>query len=208
MKAFRYIEDLVPGLPFKVGKEIDFGSQGQIFNLIDYPDKIVKFSILYDRDPHRSIEDCFDTIWDIYQWIINNPQDCLVRIYDFAAMKFATRETVSDKQKYIVYYSIQEKLSQLSADEKKVFKTVCDAYNRVLEFDRPITKVVSELSTWFSFDKNKVLNFYNSILDCPIDNYDFEARNILKDNSGNFKLIDFDLADFKQMENRLCHNQK
>ena len=197
MKAFSYVRDII-SFPFTIGPEIGYGAQGQVFEIVEDPTRVIKFSILYDVKFGSSLEFIFNKIKTIYNFIKNNPHDNVVRIFEFGELLSSSRVTVDGDQKFIVYYSIQEKLQTLSIDEKKVFKTVCDYHNGDLDCERALKQLLLEQAEWLDFDCEKVLSFYDSIHKYPIDNCDFRRRNIMKDTLS-FKLIDFDLSEIKEI---------
>lgn len=195
MKAYSLVEDICKQkFDFRIGKEIGYGAQGQVFDIEEHPDQVIKIATLYDIDPYSDLDQVFDKLQLVYKFLIDNRFDNVVKVYRFGRLRTDSRPTVSTPQDYIIYYSIQEKLQPLSDDEKKLFKTICQAINGELELERTIEEIVVELGAWLKFDSEKVIKFYNALGSLPIENNDFHRRNILKDAEGNFKLIDFDLA--------------
>lgn len=179
-----------------VGKLLNEGAQGKVYNIKEHRNKIVKISMLYDRDA-SPIEDIFSNIQNIYFWIKDNPQDVLVKIFEFGKLTEGERPFypfIKD-QKYISYYSIQEKLLRISLDEMKVFDAVSDYHNK-FNSQKSLQESIIDLKGYFNFDFDKVLAFCCNLQKLPIDNHDFRHCNIMKDKNDNFKLIDFDLAEF------------
>lgn len=181
-----------------VGKLLDRGAQGKVFEIINQPDRIIKLSILYDVDPNQNLNNVFNRIERVYNFVIKHRPSNVVSIHDFGRLIEGKRETVYGPQRYIVYYSIQEKLLPLAEEEKKVFKTICQSVNNELNLTRPLEDILNELSCWFEFNKLKINAFMKQLSECKINNNDFHRRNIMKDASGNFKVIDMDLATLKQ----------
>jgi thiamine kinase-like enzyme len=196
-----------------VGKFIDDGAQGKVYNIKEHRNKIVKISMLYDRDV-SPIEEIFSNIQNIYFWIKDNPQDVLVKIFEFGKLTEGERPFypfIKD-QKYISYFSIQEKLIKLSVVEEKVFRNLAYNMTQYYHTDEPfftqnladdplfyknLPDFLKSLKEKFDFDQNKILNFYSNLEKLQIYHNDFRPENIMKDKKGNFKLIDFDLSEFK-----------
>ncbi len=187
---------------FSLGQEIGYGAQGNVFVINDHPERVMKISFMYDIHD-ETIESKFESVSKIYNYIKDNNPSGLVRIYDFGHLTDGTREVYSyikDQKKFqkiIIFYSIQEKLQQLSEDEKKVFKTICQLWRSELELKRPLEEVIAEQAVFLDFNQAKVNEFVKHITDCPVDNRDKHRRNVMKDSDGNFKMIDFDLAQLK-----------
>lgn len=197
MKAYSFVEDICKErFDFKIGKEIGYGAQGQVFEIEECPTRVIKISILYDVDPHLDLDIVFEKIQAVYEYVCSHQENNLGKIYEFGRLRTGSRPTANGPQDYIVYYSIQEKLASLSDDEKKVFKTICQALNDELELERTVEDIVKELSKWLKFDSEKTIKFYYSLGDLPFEHNDLRRQNILKDVNGNFRLIDFDLAEF------------
>lgn len=194
MNAVDLVQDK---LPVQLGCEISYGAQGRVFDILNQPDRVIKVSTLYDVDPVLDIDIVFQNISRIYNFIIDRAPHHLVKIYNFNYATSGARYTEQGPQKFIIYYSIQEKLYSLSEDEKKIFKTICQAHNNELELSRSLDDIFQELKCWYVFDYDKVKQFVSNYPHLPINNRDFHRRNILKDIHNNYKIIDFDLAIFK-----------
>lgn len=191
MKAYSYVVDICKEkFPFSIGDEIGYGAQGQVFN-IEGTNKVIKFSYSFF---YQDIDHDYVDANEVINFIIRERPSYCVGIFETGKLRSGVRVVQNGTQNYTIYYTIQEKLVNLSDDEKKVFKTICQLLNDELELKRDIGDVLTELSAWFSFDKEKVLNFYNDIVKMPIHHNDLHRRNFMKDALGNYKLIDFDLA--------------
>lgn len=188
---------------FCLGQELGYGAQGNVFAINDHPDRVIKLSFMYDIHD-QTIDSKFESVSKVYNYILDTKPSGLVRIYDFGHLTDGTREVFSSIkeqkkfQKIIIYYSIQEKLQQLSEDEKKVFKTICQLWRSELELKRPLEEVIAEQAVFLEFNQIKVNKFVKQVTNSPVDNRDMHRRNIMKDHDGNFKMIDFDLAQLKE----------
>lgn len=177
--------------------EIGNGANGRVYDLPG--NKVIKISVLYDFDLSKiELDKRFATITKIYNSIVASNLACLVKIYEFGHLLSAKRDTAYGKQDFIIYYSIQEKLCELTDDEKKILKTICKWLDNELELSVRPEETINNLSQWLLFDSEKIIDFYNVAKDLPFEHRDIHRRNILKDGFGNFKLIDFDLAKEKE----------
>lgn len=191
MKAYSYVADICKEkFSFIIGKEIGYGAQGQVFD-IEGTNKVIKFSYSFF---FQDVDYDYLHASEVINFIIQERPNYCVGIFETGKLRSGVRAVENGTQNYTIYYTIQEKLANLSDDEKKVFKTICQLLNDELELKRDIKDILTELSEWFSFDKEKILNFYNDIVGMPILHNDLHRRNFMKDECGNYKLIDFDLA--------------
>lgn len=187
MKAYSYLKEHNISFPYAIGKEIGYGADGQVFDLIDFPNRVIKFSVLYQLYGSKELSKSFKDLEIKYHFLINHNFHHLVKIYDFGYLFTGMRNTVSGIESYIVYFSVMEKLAKPFEDENKVLKSLCDSYNK----GYPISNI-KELSDWYDCDTSKVLMFYHTIAGCNVKHLDIHRRNIMKDKNGNFKLIDLD----------------
>lgn len=188
-------------LPFKIGEYIGQGNQGQVYHSLDKSDRVIKLSIIYDKFDGKTVEEVFQKTAATYKYIVDNPNPILSNIFEFGKLYKGIQEIFEWQQEYLIFYSIMEKLIPLNENEQKVFKTICSAYNKELKTYRPIEEIITELKEWIDFDKDKIIAFYNQLPSLDIKHKDFEPRNIMKDNLGNYKIIDFDLAVIKGENN-------
>lgn len=97
-----------------------------------------------------------------------------------------------DADMYLYY---MEKLNKLTEDENKVFYTLVshEDSSKIKSFsDKKAIKILDELERFLEFDKNKVFKFIKQISANNIKHLDICERNIMKDDCGNFKLIDLE----------------
>lgn len=190
MKVLSYIKDNNKQLPFELGDELGYGADGQVFSLKTDISRVIKLSIIYQDD--KSLIQEFDEVKEKFNYLINRNIKHLAKVFEFKFLLAGARKTINGDQNYILYYTVLEKLNKISEDESKVLKTLCDSYNKKFEINKSVIQIINELQNWLSFDKEKVLEFYWFLTNCPVKHNDVHRRNIMKDDYGNFKLIDFD----------------
>jgi hypothetical protein len=96
-------------------------------------------------------------------------------------------------KKHYCYY-ITEKLNELSVDEWKVFHSIISHEDRNIAknySDEKIKEILFGLSRGLDFDVERVTFFCTGLRQSPLKHLDLHPRNIMKDNRGYFKLVDF-----------------
>jgi len=172
----------------KFSYEISSGVHGVVF-FISY-DKIIKISSL------SSIKNVFafvadqNYLQDLYSFLQKENFDIFAKIYDFGFC--------NDLQ-----YVILEKLNTISRDEFCIFESVISHNDNCDKKDLTKTKsILSEVDGYLTFDQQKILSFVDKIISLQekgIEHLDLHSRNIMKDNDGNFKLIDLESVEVKQI---------
>ena len=198
MQVLKLIQQQNFSLPFKLGSEIGFGgADGQVFELLDDNKKVIKLSVLY-QDFDYYIK--YKTNKDIINYLINNNIPSFAKIFESQFLGEYSRVLFDNtEQKYTLYYYILEKLNKISEDEVKVFHSVLDSD------PLPILKIegiLKKMDGYLDFSKEKIMIFCENVRDAPIKHLDLHPRNIMKDNQGNFRLIDFDRCKFKEINER------
>ena len=194
MNVAGYLEKVNCRFPFKINKELGSGADGQVFSLKKDLNKVIKLSIIFGES-EAEVTDNFDSIKSNYNYLISN---CFKNI----AQVFEIGYVVSGKRvggysgNYLIYYSVMEKLSEPSPEELKVLNTVCHSFFCKEKLNVLDIKL-KELNNYFSFDKKKIIEFYKFLRNCPIHHNDIHDKNIMKDDCGNFKLVDFDRIGLK-----------
>lgn len=188
-------------IPFNISKKIGDGADGECFNLLNAPDKVIKLSVLYEYD-RGNIEDQYkQNISPIIDFLITNPSTIFAKIYSHNYLGSFTRDFNGNPQSFILYYYVMEKLQKISDDEQKVFHTILSHEDRGINKKYSISdirKILNGLKIGLDFSYKKIIDFYSEMLCCPIIHLDLHPRNIMKDNFGNFKLIDLDRCDFRK----------
>lgn len=183
-----------------IGEELGYGAHGQVFTLKHSPDKVLKVSKLYDSII-LDVNQAYKEVKEVYHYLMDNDYPCFAKVFNFDLIAKETRPTINGPQDYIIFYSVLEKLFPLEEDEKKVFKTICDKFNNNIEKNKPLAKILDELSAWLIFDRQKALAFWSALQSSPINHNDVHRRNIMKDANNNYKLVDFDKAKLVEINN-------
>lgn len=203
MQALKLINKNSCILPYSLGSEIGFGgADGQCFEIINQPNLVIKLSVLYE-EYLSSITNQYKVIENNINYLISNPIVGYVRVYTHEYLGSYKRffcAAHNNEQEYILYYYVMEKLNKISEDEKKVFHTILSHEDSNIIKDlsyQKINKTLSELSRGLDFDYEKILYFCDNIKKSPIQHLDMHSRNVMKDELGNFKLIDLERLEFK-----------
>jgi serine/threonine protein kinase len=173
------------------------GADGEVFEIKEDPNKVIKFCTLFDYN--MDLKKSYKNISQIINYLISNSPQTYAKVFSHKYMGEYSRDTVWGKQKYILYYYTMEKLMKLSEDEKKVFHSLISHEDQGKQKNWSSIKLkemLTGLQTGLDFDRKKVIFFMENFVKIPIIHTDIHPRNIMKDASGNFKLIDFDRAKF------------
>lgn len=88
-----------------------------------------------------------------------------------------------------------ERLNLISSDEEKVFHTILSHEDRGAEKSyksAELQDILDGLSKGLDFDATKVKVFHEALQTSPIRHLDIVPRNIMKDDGGNFRMIDLE----------------
>ena len=177
-------------IDLNLGKELGSGlADGQVFQLDN--DRVIKLSILYE------IEDInlqYERIEEVLQYLIDFVPSAYARVHSYKKIFSGKKE----EQRFIIYQYVMDRYVKITDDEEKVFHTILSHEDRNLKKNysiKEIENICSMLNIGLEFDIDRALYFCNSIIENKIIQHnDIHQRNIMKDNNGNFVLIDFDRA--------------
>ena len=186
---------------FALSNRLGEGADGEVFELADQPDKVIKFCVLYEY-PNSSLKENYVKINNTISYIKYNQLPAYARVYEHMYLGKYNRpiEWSESGQDYILYYYTMEKLLKISEDERRVFHTVLCHEDRNLKknYSIPeIKKILQGMARALDFDEKRVMFFYENLKNCSLIHNDVHVRNIMKDKDGNFKLIDFDRCELK-----------
>jgi thiamine kinase-like enzyme len=206
MRALSLSQELCSHLiPVETDQFLGEGADGDVYQIKDDPNKVIKFSKLYDAYSYKELENDFAKILAILSYLERYTSSIFAKVYSHGHMGTFDRNQVyylngkefNRKQKFVLYYYIMEKLQKISDDEYKVFHSIISHEDRGYPKDYSIKKIsnmIDGMHKGFDFDKQKVLSFCKGIQESVIEHHDIHERNIMKDIDGNFKLVDFDRA--------------
>jgi hypothetical protein len=183
-------------IDFPLSSRLGDGADGEVFELKDTTDKVIKFSVLYEY-PGEDLDTKYDQICRTLDFIKMYKPDSYARVYEHKTLGRYTRPFAGSNQgqKYILYYYFMEKLLKISEDEKRVFHSILSHEDKNLNKNFSINKIkkmLTGMSMGLDFDEKKVILFVESLKMSKVCHNDLHVRNIMKDFNGNFKLIDFD----------------
>jgi len=176
--------------PYKLGQRLGSGVDGEVFE-IARSNRVVKFCILHESDKGNVHELYLKTIDPILTSLVSRAVNVFARVYTYEYVGVFSK----NENRFALYFYTMEKLEDISDDEKKVFHTIISHEDRNIVKDFSINEVQEKLkglSLGLSFDEKKVIFFYENLKKSYINHNDIHVRNIMKDNQGNFKMIDFD----------------
>lgn len=197
MLALKLCQQFCPDkINFVLSNRLGDGADGEVFNLADYPNKVIKFAILYNY-PHAPLDEYYNRINNTLTYIRQHQPQSYAHVYEHVYLGQYARQLDQPNivQDYILYYYTMEKLFKISEDEKKVFHTIVCHEDMGIEKNyslSQIKKILRDMGRALDFDTERVIFFYENLKKTPIVHGDVHVRNIMKDQEGNFKLIDFD----------------
>lgn len=193
---------------FLFGKKLGDGADGEVFELSNDPDKVIKISAIfedYSLAPFNSVDDKYLSIANTLDFLLENKVPYYATLFNHSKIGTHQRPYFSNNcgtQEYLLYYYIMEKCYKLTEDEKKLFHTLLSHEDRgvIKKFtDIKFKEILFGLSRGLDFDEQKVIFFYESIQSSKIIHDDLHPRNIMKNKFGDFKLIDFDRLHLEEL---------
>jgi len=177
------------------------GRDGEVFEILNHPDKVIKLSIIFEGDCiDVSLQETYDNIFQVLEVIKENLFPVFGRIYSHGYFGKFSRDTYDGAENFILHYYIMEKLNKISDDEKKVFHTILshEDLNKNKNYSLlQIKEILFDLAKGLDFDTQKVIDFMEQLPNAPVQHLDLHVRNVMKDIENNFKLIDFNRAKIK-----------
>jgi hypothetical protein len=189
-------------IPFETDTRLGEGADGEVFSIVDQPTKVLKLGIMYERHDKGFIE-YYQHIQKVLDYLIANPLDAYARVYEYGYLGNYSRKMEywrTGEQKFLMYYYTMEKLEKISEDEKRIFHSILSHEDRGIEKNfspGKIREMLQGMSRGLDFDAEKVTLFCNNIRSAPVSHLDIHVRNIMKNSSGDFKLIDLDRIELE-----------
>src|ERR1700686_1945407 len=184
-------------IPVKIAGPIGFGgADGEIFGIENIPNKVIKFSIIYNR--FDNLMEAYKEPQDIYHQDLVPVLDYIMRthplacatIYQYGCLGEYSRPMPywnNGIQTFIIHYYIMERLFPLSEDEKKVFHSIVSHEDRRLIKDfssEKLNKILQGLAYGLDFNLEMINLFCENLRICKINHNDLHQRNILKSING------------------------
>lgn len=178
----------------KLNQKIGSGYNGEIFSVVGQADRVVKLCVISDH--FGTGEQQYRQVNQVLTTIEKEKPLAYVRVYEHGFLGIGHRQSYGGGQMNIIlHYYEMEKLQLLSEDENKVFHTLLSHEDRNLIKDFSPIKLRDRLfglSKGLDIDQKMVSLFCQRIKRAPITHDDLHPRNILKNQLGEFKLIDVD----------------
>lgn len=188
------VSKFLQNLPFQnVSLISKSGADGEVYQDEKY---VYKLSIVYDHYHSLSFDYDFNQTINILKNLSFKSDPAFVNIIKFQDLLSGYRHAINGKQKYHIYFYQMPKLLPISEDEKKALHTLlCHEDNNLVK--KLNLNLIKELSNYLDFDFIKMKKFLSDIEASAYLHLDMHTRNIMKDDSGNFKLIDLDRITIK-----------
>lgn len=193
MQAKKLYEKMFPNEPDITEEEVGSGADGDVYSIKNDKLKVIKYTVQYcwdDININEIVSSKFEVMAKIKQ-----ENHIFANVYDFKFLGKGTRNIVDGSQNYLLFSCIMEKLNKITDDEKKIFHTLLshEDCNKIKKLKQSqVNKILQSMHGYIDFDYDAVKKFYNNVISSKIKHSDMHPRNIMKDNFGNFKFIDFD----------------
>lgn len=187
-------------LPVQPDQRLGDGADGEVLSIVGDPSKVIKLGVLYERHDRGMIK-YYNHIKNVLDYMVENKLDSYARVYVHGYLGTYSRKMEhwkSGTQGFILYYYIMEKLRNLSEDERRIFHSILSHEDKGIEKNfssEKIQEMLDGMSRGLDFDEDKVKLFCEKIKRAPVSHLDIHVRNIMKDDLGNFKLIDLDRVE-------------
>lgn len=196
MNVLPLIKEFCPNkIPFTPTTCLGGGADGETFLIKEDKSKVIKLCVLYDHSEEVNIFDYYSNISSILNQLMTTLPRTYVHVYKHDYLgSFVQRSRFSSKE-FILYYYVMEKLLPLSLDEDKLFYSILSHEDKNIVKNYSMDKIknlVGGLSSGLDFDAGKVIFFCENLKNSPISHLDMDSRNIMKDATGYFKLVDLD----------------
>lgn len=164
---------------YPVGEYIRGGLDGEVFCS---DNNVIKFVAIKDNKKQATL--AWNKNKRNIEYIIDNSPKHFVKVIDFGLLK------VIEEEYSIIYFYLMEKLNEISKDEFTLFNKLmfCENSSKI----RKNLNLIDNFNKSLNFDKVKVIEFIDKITKSRVVHCDIHARNIMKDDCGNFKFIDLE----------------
>lgn len=194
MQTLRLVQQHNLPLPYQLGEEIGIGADGQVFEVLGDPTKVIKICGLFQL-PNHDLEREYLQRSQVLDYLIRNPSPAHARVYEHVKLGEWERMFDHHPQRYILHYCVMERLNELSEDEKKVFHSILSHEDRGIIKNFPLTKlqaILQGLRLGLEFSAERVMIFLEELQKSKVRHLDLHQRNVMVDGQGNYRLIDFD----------------
>lgn len=185
-------------IPVKTAECLGDGADGELFAILNEPNKVIKFSVIYDRFSKSPKTIYKKNILPVLKYIVDNQPSICANIFEHGYLGEYSRPMPYWKdgiQSFVLHYCIMERLLSLSEDENKVFHSIISHEDREIKKDFSLEEVfviLQGLTRGLDFDLEKIMAFCKQLRLSKINHNDLHPRNIMKNKNGQFKIIDFD----------------
>lgn len=181
-------------IPSNLSTKLGDGADGEVFLLENEEDKVIKLSMLVDY--WEDYTAMFTGIEKVASFLMRTQPDTYARVFNFTKLAESSRQLYDgSQQNFILYSYVMEKCFPISEDERKVFHSIISHEDLGIEknySEERVKEMLSGMAVGLDFEPERIIFFYRNFKKVPIYHRDLHVRNIMKDASGNFKLVDFD----------------
>jgi hypothetical protein len=200
---YQHNTQLLQKLP-QIGERIAGGADGEVFSIKDDPHRVLKLGVLYETGSLK-LTRAYGNIDRTLEHMEKTQPRAYVRVYRHGSLGVYARRDVSfykGEQKFSIYYYLMDKLYPITEDEGKVFHSILSHEDRGIEKNfspEKIQEMLRGMSLGLDFDAEKVTLFCSNIKEARLSHLDIAVRNIMKNEAGEFKLIDLDRISLENL---------
>jgi len=190
-------------LPVKTGERLGEGADGEVFEIEGDTTKVIKLGILYERHD-RGFLNYYRQIQRVLDYLMHAHPTAYARVYEHGYLGTHSRKMPAWKsgtQNFIIYYYIMERLQKITEDERRIFHSILSHEDRGIEKNfspEKVREMLEGMGRSLDFDAEKVRLFCDNIRGASISHLDIHVRNIMKNEAGDFKLIDLDRIELEK----------
>ena len=184
-------------LPANLGERLGDGADGEVFSLIDQPDRVIKLGVILQRTS-LSPEDAYRDMEKVLSVLVEKQPDAFVRVYQYGELYQGNRPYDNGRQNFLLYYYTMDKLRELTNEERALFAAILEHPDRIISRNSDaLERFLQEWRGGLDIDHRRVILLFEQYHAALIEHLDLHQRNIMKDAAGDYKLIDLERTEIR-----------
>lgn len=179
-----------------VGERLGEGTQGEVFSLLDDPNKVIKFAYLESKKDKCTgkNEVIKSSFLSVMGYLKKHYFSCFPKVYHYGVLDIYNDKSYSGNVH--LSFSVVEKLEKLSEDEAFMIESIVSHIENCCSDLERIEFIIRRHCDNYNINLNikKFMRFYTQLICVPVIHNDMCGSNFMIDEYGDYKLIDFDRA--------------